>query len=115
MRKVKVHAGDFPSITMEFNGKSFSFYEKGWTNTFLPAKEIESLEIATEDKVKKIGGTLTGGLVGGVLLGPLGLVGGALLGGNKKEITFIAIFKDGKKMLATTDSKTFTQIQAASF
>jgi len=43
------------------------------------------------------------------------LLAGLLLGGNKKEITFVAKFKDGRKLLATTDSGTFTKLQAAVF
>ena len=45
------------------------------------------------------------------MLGPVGL----LLGGKKKEVTFIARFKDGRKMLATTDNKTFVSLKAQVF
>jgi hypothetical protein len=38
-----------------------------------------------------------------------------MLGGRKKEVTFIARFKDGRKLLATTDSSTYTKLQAAVF
>jgi len=38
-----------------------------------------------------------------------------LAGGNKKQVTFIAEFKDGRQILASTDGKTFTKIQAAAF
>lgn len=48
-------------------------------------------------------------------LGQVGLLAGLILGGNKKEVTFVAKFKDGRKMLATTDSKSFTKMQAATF
>jgi hypothetical protein len=54
-------------------------------------------------------------VAGAVLLGPLGLLAGVLVGGRKKEITFVAKLKDGRKFLGTPDSKTFTQLQAAVF
>ena len=40
---------------------------------------------------------------------------GLLLGGKGKDVTFILKLKDGRKMLATTDSKTFTKIAAMAF
>jgi len=76
---------------------------------------IETVEIATEENVKKLGGTVGWGIAGAVLLGPVGLLAGLLVGGRKKEVTFVARFKDGRKLLGTTDSKTFTTLQAACF
>jgi len=43
------------------------------------------------------------------------MLAGLLLGGKGKDVTFILQLKDGKKMLATTDAKTFTKIQALAF
>ena len=65
--------------------------------------------------MKKIGGTVGWGAVGAIALGPVGLLAGLLLGGKKKEVTFVARFKDGRKLLATTDNGTFTKIKAAIF
>ena len=50
-----------------------------------------------------------------MILGPVGLLAGLLLGGRNKEITFVAKFKNGKKIFASTDSKTFTKLQAVIF
>jgi len=50
-----------------------------------------------------------------VLLGPLGAIGGILVGGNKKEAAFSCYMKDGKKFMATTDGKTWKKIMAARF
>jgi hypothetical protein len=54
-------------------------------------------------------------VAGGVLLGPAGLLAGLLLGGKKTEVTFVAKFKDSRKLLATADSATFAKIRAAAF
>ena len=114
MGTIKSHAGDFGKKDIGFTFGSFSYWE-GFKIVTIPASELESVEVATEEKVKKVAGTVGWGVAGAVLLGPVGLLAGLLAGGNKKEITFIAVFKDGRKMLATTDSKTFTKLQAAAF
>jgi len=49
------------------------------------------------------------------MFGPMGLLAGLMLGGRKKEVTFVARFKDERKLLATTDRKTFIALQAAAF
>lgn len=118
MGKIKVHAGDFQkSGNNSFGFGSFTLFTD--THPFMgetiSAKQLESVEIASEASVKKIGGTVGWGVAGGVLLGPVGLLAGLLAGGRKKEVTFVAKFKDGRKLLASTDQKTYTKIQAAIF
>ncbi len=81
----------------------------------LSLNRLASVQIATEDKVKKMSGSFGWGAVGLIALGPLGALAGVLAGGNKKEVTFIADFRDGRQILASTDGKTFTKIQAAAF
>lgn len=121
MHPIKIHAGDF-------HGKGA--YGSGWAETpgvlLLPCEahplgerildtELASIELATEETVTGLGGAVGWGLVGGALLGPVGLLAGLLRGGQKRQITFIAQFKDGRKMLATTDRETFAKLQAAAF
>jgi len=79
----------------------------------LDLSEVETVDIASEESVKKIGGTIGWGAAGGLVLGPAGLLAGLLLGGKSKDVTFVARFKDGRKMLATADSKTYTKLLAA--
>jgi hypothetical protein len=117
--KIKIHAGDFINGA---NPASFSFgqftlctKEHSWMGETISAKQLETLEIATEESVKRLGGTVGWGLAGAALLGPVGLLAGLLLGGRGKDINFVAKFKDGRKFLGTTDSKTFTKMQAAIF
>ena len=117
MGDIKVHAGDFLKGPASFYFGTFTLkttqhYLMGES---IPAKNLEELEIASEESVKKIGGTLGWGAVGAVALGPVGLLAGLLLGGKKKEVTFVAKFKDGRKLLATTDNGTFTKIKAEIF
>lgn len=81
----------------------------------IPLSELESIEVASEESVKKIGGTIGWGAAGALVLGPVGLLAGLLLGGKKKEVTFVAKLKDGRKFLATADSGIFTKLKAAVF
>ncbi len=124
MASLTIHAGDFTkgkgsitilggvfSITTPWaSGDGFS----GNVHTFSSA-EIEELNIATEENVKRVGGTVGWGVAGAALLGPVGLLAGLLLGGKGKDVTFVIKFTNGKKMLATTDSKTFTKLSAMAF
>ena len=116
MGKIKVHAGDFPHTAAGVYGNTFTFPKtQGFGIDKVPLSELISVEVASEENVKKIGGSVGWGVAGAVLLGPLGLLAGLLGGGRKKEVTFVAVFKDGRRLLATTDSKTYTQLLAATF
>lgn len=53
--------------------------------------------------------------VGSLVLGPVGLVGGALAGGNTKRIMFTLTLKAGRRMLVNADGKTWTKLQSALF
>lgn len=87
-----------------------------WLETdYIPADNVEELEVASEESIKRIGGTLGWGAVGAVALGPVGLLAGLVLGGKGKKVGFVVKFKDGRKLLATTDAKTFHAIQAGAF
>lgn len=119
MAKIKVHAGDFPkgSASMAFGIISFPWQpgDGFTTGQTISVAELEAVETASEESVKRIGGTVGWGVAGAALLGPVGLLAGLLAGGRGTDVTFVAKFKDGRKMLATTDSKTYTKLAAAVF
>ena len=77
--------------------------------------EIDHVEIQTQETLKKLSGAAGWALAGSVLLGPLGLLAGAIWGGRHKKTCFAAYLKDGRKFLAVTDPKTFQRIQAVAF
>src|SRR5690606_36515607 len=77
--------------------------------------EVAELEVASEESVKRIGGTVGWGAVGGVLLGPVGLLAGLLAGGRGKDVTFVCKLKDGRKFMATAPSKVYTELSAVRF
>lgn len=120
MGTITIHAGDFPKGKATFNFGVIGFpWQPGdgfsMGQSLALTGQLASVEMATEEAVKRVGGTIGWGVVGATLLGPVGMLAGLLLGGKGKEVTFIAVFKDGNKMLATTDSKTFTKLQALAF
>jgi hypothetical protein len=117
MSKVTVHAGDFEKGDGQFSFGVFVLRtaSKQWVGESIPATALESIDVASEESVKRIGGTIGWGAAGAVILGPVGLLAGLLLGGKKKEVTFVAKFKDGRRLLATTDSAAFVKMKAAIF
>jgi len=115
---IKVHAGDWGETTAGFGpgwtGKYRIIFPKGvfaTGNQYFVDTDISSCEVVTEENKKRLLGTAGWGAAGAVLLGPVGLLAGLLLGGKGKDVTFVCEFKDGKRILATTDDKTFKLFQ----
>ena len=114
---LEVHAGDFEKgnahkliggeLLMKKPGKFF--------RETIPLDQLEAVEVASEESVKRIGGTVGWGIAGGLLLGPVGLLAGLLAGGRGKDVTFVCKLKDGRKFMATSSSEVFTALSAASF
>ncbi|MDR0701313.1 MAG: hypothetical protein LBF61_02720 [Azoarcus sp.] len=123
MSTIKVLAGDLDKGSWQFSGmfgvcimtraSTTKSLWKGETYDF--KTDVESIDQLTEEKAKKLAGTAAWGAAGAILFGPLGAIGGLLLGGNKTEIAFICHLKDGQKFMAITDSKTWLKIMAARF
>jgi len=115
-KKFKVLAGDFAEGDNSFSSDIFILKSKSNNKVeHIHRNKIASIDIATEETVKRLGGALKWGLAGSMMLGPAGLLAGLLLGGKGKDIIFIVKFKDGRQLLASSDSKTYTEIQAAAF
>lgn len=116
----KIHAGDFG----EGNQGFFRPYDKTvhmpkdgamFRKVKYSIQDVEACEHASEESVKRIGGTVGWGAVGGALLGPVGLLAGLLAGGKGNDVTFIISFNDGKKALCSAKSKHYKELQAALF
>jgi len=113
----EVHAGDFQKgKEHQFMAGKFTMKKKGkFFRQTIPVSEVEELEVASEENVKRIGGTVGWGIAGAALLGPAGLLAGLLLGGKGKDVTFVCKLKDGRKFMATAPSKVYQDITAALF
>lgn len=114
MASIKILAGDFSQGEALLGNNSITLRSGNGKET-LWASQLKSIEVASEENVKKFAGSAGWGAVGGLALGPLGLVAGLVLGGNKKVVTFIGTFEDGRKFLATSDVKTHRSLLAATF
>ena len=89
--------------------------QKGFFREKVHLDNVESVEVASEESVKRLGGTIGWGVAGAVLLGPVGLLAGLVAGGRGKDVTFVCKLKDGRKFLATASSKMFVELQAMTF
>lgn len=120
MGKIKVVAGDIDQGSWNYSrllGAITTCYTKEhpWAGETYSFGDMEKVEEMDKEKVKKLSGSLGWGIVGAALFGPLGALGGLLLGGHKEEVVFCASLKNGKQFLAVTDGKTWKKIMAARF
>ncbi|MEC1178544.1 hypothetical protein P9B03_08630 [Metasolibacillus meyeri] len=112
MAQNKVIAGDYQGKNIMISQKGmFSkpgvFLFTGFTEKFPLNKEtVESYELITEEHRKSAVSGVSRGLVGGVLLGPVGLLAG-LSAKNKGTHTLAIEFRDGKKSLIEVDEKIY--------
>ncbi|WP_431221731.1 hypothetical protein ACQ86O_14680 [Serratia sp. L9] len=115
MANIKVHYANFPytEISTSFGVLSIKTGAFQLSGESVTGDKFESIEISTEENVKKIGGAVGWGTVGGVLAGPVGILAGAMLGGNKKQVTFILGLTDDRQLMGTTDAKAYTELVAA--
>ena len=111
--RIEIIAGDFRKgkDSQFVRGKFLMKKEGKFIRETIPISELAKVEQATEEAVVSIGGAAGWGLAGGVLLGPVGLLAGLLLGGRGKDSTFICMFKDGRKFLGTASTSVFNDLQ----
>lgn len=65
---------------------------------------IDYTIIVSEDSKKSLGSAITRGAIGAAMLGPVGLVGGAISGKNKAKTTFTIVYKSGRREVVTVDN-----------
>lgn len=111
MAKVTVLAGNFLQGDIEYREGAFRL--KTLSNPApgvkVKASAFRNLEVASQESVTNKD-AIGYGIAGAMLLGPVGAIAGYLMAGKETEITFIATFKDGSKLLAATDSDTYRDI-----
>lgn len=115
MGAIKVIAGDFKICeTSQFTSNTLLMHVDGkfWPEKIYPT-DLALVDVATEESVIRVGGAAGWGFAGSVVLGPVGLLAGLLLGGRGKDVTFICLLRDGRKFIATAPAKTFNKIKRA--
>lgn len=89
---------------------------KATVHTYKIANDVASVELQTEESIRKLSGAAGWGLVGAALAGPVGIVLGALWGARKREqVCFTATLRDGKKFLALAEPSIYRQFAGAAF
>lgn len=112
MASFKVHGGSFGSGTGTLFLGQLSLPKGRLSSEVVPSSDLAAVEVVTEANKKKVMGTLGGGAAGFLLLGPLGAIGGMMVGGNKREITFVGSLRDGRNFVATADTELFAKLKA---
>lgn len=117
----KYIAGDFPQGTTAsgmFGQLMLNLPAKAMfaaPETVPLAGNIHSIDILTEENKNKLVGKAGWGLVGLAVFGPAGALAGLLLGGKKKEVSFVCELKDGKKFIGTADPQTYKRLLGLTF
>jgi len=114
MEKIKIIAGDIPAgdcvISCHQELKVVIIVPLGGKDSYtLHLKRVEQL---TAEKIKTLSGTAGWGVVGAALLGPLGAIGGMLLGGNKTEMSFLCETEEGVSFLGVSNVKVYQELVA---
>ena len=73
-------------------------------NTNQKMKMISKTKIVSSDSKKKVGSAIARGAVGGAILGPVGLAGGAISGKNKNSTTFLIEYTNGERETKTVEN-----------
>lgn len=80
----------FPKIGLKYKGAVY---------------KIDNVSILTQENSKAVLGTVGGAAIGTALLGPIGLIAGALAGGNRNKTTLIIECHGGLKLIGIAPTK----------
>nr|DAP48498.1 MAG TPA: hypothetical protein [Caudoviricetes sp.] len=107
--KNKVIAGDYKggSVKSVLGILSISAFPTGVN---LDKNTVDDYQLVTDDVRKSASSGVARGIVGGVLLGPVGMLAGGLSAKNKGVYTVAVQFKDGKKSLLELDDKLYKKL-----
>ena len=86
--------------------------EKGkWKPSKFTSEDIASVTIVDETNYKAIGAKMGWGVVGGLALGPIGLLAGLLGAGNNRQKKLATIeLTDGRKAMVEGKAKDITKL-----
>ena len=118
MAKIQVHSargfleaceGTFtPDLFSSSGTLQLKTREHKWNGEKIPTSALASVEYV--DEKTNVRGMVGMGALGGLLLGPIGLLAAASKLKNPR-VKFVAKFKDDREIVATTDASTFRKLQ----
>lgn len=109
--KNKVIAGDYEGKQVGGGGLSRAFIMvEVFKAIYLDSKTVESYELITDEHSKSAKSGVVRGIVGGALLGPVGMLAGAISAKTKGIYQVAVQFKDGKRSLLEVDDKIYKAI-----
>lgn len=97
-KRIPSHAILFPGKGLKYKGGMY---------------KIDNISILTQENSKAILGTVGGAALGTLALGPIGLVAGALAGGNRNKTTLVIECQQGPRLIGTVPTKHVGGIFAA--
>lgn len=117
MAKAKntVIAGDYQGKSVSCNFGVVSIIIGLGKSMFLNKDKVESYELITDEHRKSAASGVARGLVGGVLLGPVGLLAGGISAKNKGIYQVAIQFKNGERSLLEVDDKIYKAIIKSCF
>ena len=114
MPAIKIHGGDFgrarASVCLSIcQGRLLSISRGLFRGRFrfVMSREVASVQIVDASNYKSTGGAANAAVTGAVLLGGAGGLAGLMLGGNKREVSFVCMLRDGRQFVATVDRRVF--------
>lgn len=111
---IKFIAGTLEGLEYQYlNKDKFRCANKMFGSPEMFLSDIVSMEIASEENIKRLGGTIGGALVGGILLGGVGAIVGGMGSGQKTETTLIIGFKNGDKCLGVANNSDMVKVLRA--
>lgn len=115
MTRLTVQSGDFLQGEGEYRNGSLTLKTpySAFSGERISLARIHELRLASRESNRKLGSAIGWGMAGVLVAGPLGLLAGLWFGGKEEEFTFLATFKDGRKLMAITDGKTWSKIDHA--
>ena len=112
MTRLTVQSGDFLQGEAEYRNGSLTLKtaRSPSPGEKIALSRIKDMKVANQESSRNLGSAIGWGMAGALVAGPIGLLAGLWLGGKDEEVTFLATFKDGRKLLAVTDSKTWSKL-----
>lgn len=112
MTRLTVQAGDFLQGEGEYSNGSLTLKtaKSQFPGEKIALNRIKEMSVANQESSKSLGGAIGWGMAGALVAGPIGLIAGLWLGGREEEVTFVATLKDGRKLMAITDTKTYSKM-----